>query len=297
MKNISTKNRIITLSTFLFATLILTVRSAKPITFVLFGAIGLALFFADKIISSNKIQNRTVFAFCIFGACYQTFFQVFNRTHEIGKQIVVALAIFLFLVAVLALTDKRKLVFSTLAAPLLCLLDIRIAISYAVLLLSFSFVVFGSDKTESQKSSKSKARIDKRKLPVLSAVLSVFCIGVGVYISLKTQGQDLERIDYLFLHFKNISGFIVAAIYLAVKIFRHSFKAKSGVLLGIVLTALIMIFLTVTYGWTIFSLCWISLNLFLLLCCLESADITQAIKTDYHNNKYLFYTGILLMLI
>lgn len=297
MKDISTKNKIITFSSFLFAALILTARSAKPITFVLFGAIGLVLFFADKIINNDKIRNRTVSAFCLFGICYQTFYQIFNRTHEIGKQIVVVSAIALFLVAALALTDKRKLVFAMLAAALLCILDLRIAICYAVLLLSFSFVVLGLDKTETVKNNKSKSPTDKVKLPIISAVLSVVCIGICVYFALQTQNRGLEQTEHLFFYFKNTSGFLITAVYLAVKIFRHSFKAKSGVILGIILNVVIMIFLTATFGWTIFSLCWISLNLFLLLCCPESTDIIQAIEADYHNNKYLFYAGFLLMLI
>lgn len=297
MKDISIKNRIIAVASFLLVALILTVRSAWPFTFVFFGGIGLVLFFADKIISNEKIHNRTVFAFCIFGTCYQTFYQIFNHAHETGKQTVIVLSITVFLAAVLALTDKNKLVFATLAAPLLCITDIRIAICYAVLLLSFSFVILGSDKTESPKKSKSKSRIDKRKLPFLSAVLSVACIVIGIYLSIKSQGRGPERIDHLFFYFKNTLGFLVAAVYLSVKIFRHSFRAKSAVLLGIVLNVVSIIFLTATYGWTIFSLSCVSLDFFLLLCCMESADITQAIKTDYHNNKYLFYTGFLLMLI
>ncbi len=301
MKDISTKNRIIALTAFLFAALILTVRSAWPFTFVFFGSIGLMLLFADKIINSEKIKNRTIFAFCVFGACYQTFYQIFNRVHEIDKQAVEIIAIAVFFAAVLALTDRNKLIFPILAAPLLCFLDIRIAICYIILLLSFTVVLFAINSSANSKktkpASKSKSPITTKNLLILSFVISIVCLGVCIYLAFQSQSRRPERIEHLFFYFKNTLGFLVAAVYLFLKVFRLDFKARTGVLIGIVLHIATMILLAVTFGWTIFSLSCVSLVFFLLLSCLESADITQAIKTDYHNNKYLFYSGFLLMLI
>ncbi len=311
MTDISVKNRIIALASFAFAALILTIRSVLPFTFVFFGCIGLVIFFSDKILNSEKIKNRTVFAFFVSAACYHTFYQIFFRVHDNNKQLMAASAIALFLAAVFAATDIKNLPYSILAAVLICFLDMRIAASYGLLLLTFSIVKFqlelkgnkfrknqGKKKKSKKKSKDSKENpgVDPFFVVIVSIIVCIVCLCFCIDSVFKNEIRTAESIDYILKQFKNTFGILILIVYLLIKLMRSEIKAKISIIAGLVLNiAPIPLYLT-NYGWSFVSLFIISTTLFLVLVCLESGDIIDSIKEDFRNHKYLCLTELLLLL-
>ena len=311
MTDIKVKHRIIALVSYAFVALILTVRSALPFTFVFFGFMGLVVFFAEKFINSEKIKERTLFAFFVFAACYQTFYQLFNRTHDNGKQIMIAVGLAVFLISVFAATDIKKLPLSIVSAPLLCFLDARIATAYCLLLISFSVIKFrlhiSGNKFAKKRNKKKqgnkntdKAKEQKAFDPVtvilfsilISAICLIFCI---VYVFINNV-HTIEKTDYLVTQFKNTFGFIVFIGYLLIKLLKSKLRIKVGIIVSLILNIVATVLFTINYGWAFFSLFLITAIMLLGLICLESEDIVNDIKKDFTEHKYVFLVMLLCLL-
>ena len=313
MIDISLKHRIIAIASFSFAAIVLTVRSILPFTFVFFACMALVIFFADKMLNSEKIKERTALAFFVFAACYQTFYQIFNRVHENNKQLMAAAALALFLAAVFAATNIKNLPYSILAAIIICFLDIKIAAAYCLFLLTFSIVKFqlelkgnkfrkNSGKKQKKKSKK-KAKDDKDSteidpffVVIISIIVSIVCLAFCIDNVLKNELHITESIDYVFKFFKNFVGFAIFIVYLIMKLMRSEIKAKAGIIAGFILNLLPIPLYLENYGWCYVSLFTISSILFLGIVCLESEDIINSIKDDCRNHRFLFFTELLLLL-
>ena len=140
MTDINIKNRILAILGFAVFSVVLTLQKAYPLLLVFFAFSGIVIFFADKILDGEKIKEKTATAFLVFFLSFQTFYQLFYREHETVRQILACAGIAVFLAAVFTLTDKSKVLYSIIAAPLLCVLNVQIAIYYSIILLSFSAV-------------------------------------------------------------------------------------------------------------------------------------------------------------
>ena len=306
MTDLSVKNRIIALLSFAFVAVGLSVRSALPFTLVFFLCMGPVVFFADKILNQEKIKERTLLAFFIFGACYQTFFQLFNRVHVSGKQLMIAAALAVFLAAVFAATDRKTFPYSVFSVPLLCLLDVRVASAYCILLLSFSIVSVQLGKVTNKKAkSKKKKRSDKNKVAdtlspfavnMIAVAVSLCGIAFCVYSTIRAEYPNIESISFLLSQFKNTFGFTILLVYLLVKLIRSHLNVAASIITGFVLFAAATVFFTINYGWSVFSLFLVSANMFLGLVCLENEETINEIKADYHNHRYLFLIGLLCLL-
>lgn len=304
MTDLSLKNRIITLIAFIFAAVILTLRSVLAFNFIFFLFVGVVLFFADKIINSEKIKERTVLAFFVFATCYQTFFQIFNRIHENNRQLLVASALAVFLAAVFAATDIKKLPYSIFSAPLLCLLDVRIATPYTILLLSFSVIklILESKTTKSGKKKKKsnqekeKGSVDPITVLSLSIVTSIACAAFCAYSFFKNKVLSTENLDYLFTHFKNSIGFVIFIVYFLVKLIKSNLRIKPVIIICLALNIAVSVLFAIYYGWAYFSLVLLSSTLLLGLICLESEDVTKSIRSDFLNHKYIFLAGLLCLI-
>lgn len=308
MTDISLKNRIIALVSFALAAIILSLRSALPFTLVFFVFTGIALFFADRIINSEKIKERTAVAFLVFAACYQTFYQCFNRVHANNRQLMTAAAVTVFLAAVFALTDSKKLPYSIFSAPLLCLLDTKVALTYCLLLLSFSVtkleLTIRTDKRtkknkknkKTQKDDQKTGEPDTKKVILLSILASAVCLAFCIYSVFKNSIRSTESLDYLFTQFKNVTGFIIFIIYLLIKLIKSDLRVNALATVGVFLNISAAIFFALNYGWTFLSLFSVSATIFLGLICMESENVIAEIQTDYSNHRYLFIIVILCML-
>lgn len=312
MTDISVKNRIIAILSFTFAAVILSVRSALTFTLVFFVCLFPVLFFADKILNSEKIKERTAFAFFVFAVCYQTFFQFFNRTHENNAQLMVASALALFLAGAFAATDIKTLPYSILVALLICFLDVRIASAYCLLLLTFSIVKFqleikgnkfrkntGKKKNNKKKKNgktKEKEEFDPFFTVIISIIVCAACLVYCINAVFKNELRITESIDYLLTQFKNTIGFFILIFYLFIKLLRSEIKAKISIVIGFVLNIVPIPLYFINYGWCAFSLFLISTALFLVLVCFENGDIIDSIKESFYKHKYIFFVEILLLL-
>lgn len=303
MTDLSLKNRILALVVFAFSALILSVRSALYFTMVLFLCLGLVLFFADKLIDNQKVKARTAFAFFVSAACYQTFYQIFNRVHDNNKQLMTASAIAFFLAAVFAATDIKKLPYCILAAPLICFLDTRIAGAYCILLFTLSIVKIRlvpkqnkSGKKKNSKNNSQKSEPNQVTVIIVSIIVSLGCLSFCLYTVFQNENRTTETLDYLLRYFKNTLGFSILIVYFIIKLMRSNVKAKVAVIIGIILHIAAAYLYWINYGWSFASLFIISTALFLGLICLESSDIIDSIKEDYHKHKYIFFVEFLLLL-
>lgn len=300
MTDLSLRHRIFAIIAFSFSALVLSYRSYLIFTLIFFVCIGVVLFFADRLINREKIKERTAFAFFVSAACYQTFYQIFNRVHENNKQLITAAALALFLAAVLAATDQKKLPYCILAAPLICILDIRIAGAYCLLLFAFSITTIKflpkQNKSTKKKNNNQQPDINPLTATTASIFVSLGCLVFCLYAVFQNENRSTESLDYLFKYFKNTLGFLVLIVYFITKLMRSDSKAKVNIIIGVFLHVAIIPFYTINYGWTFASLFVISTALFLGLICLESNSIVDSIKEDYRNHKYIFFVELLCLL-
>lgn len=300
MTDISTKNRILSILGFAVFSVVLTLQKAYLLLLVFFSFSGIVIFFADKILDGEKIKEKTATAFLVFFLSFQTFYQLFYREHETVRQILACAGAAVFLAAVFTLTDKRKVLYSIIAAPLLCVLNVQIAVYYSVILLSFSAVklkMLTDVKEKKTKSKKKESLLSPKNLLFASLATGIAVFGICLYLNLTKTTRPPENISYLFSYFKNSLGFLILSVYLVIKLFKNNFNAKPVIAVGLLINLVATVCLTADSGWINFSLGWISLNTFLILCCSESKEITDSVKSDFYNHKYLFFAAILLMLI
>lgn len=302
MTDINIKNRILSILGFAVFSVVLTLQKAYPLLLVFFAFSGIVIFFADKILDGEKIKNKTATAFLVFFLSFQTFYQLFYREHETVRQILACAGTAVFLAAVFTLTDSRKMLYSIIAAPLLCVLNVQIAVYYSVILLSFSAVKLKmltnvKDKKSKNKSKKKESLLSSKNLLFASLATGIAVFGICLYLNLTKTTRPPENISYLFSYFKNTLGFLILSVYLVIKLFKNKFNAKPVIAVGLLINLIATVCLTADSGWINFSLGWIALNIFLVLCCAESEEITDSVKKDFYNHKYLFFAAILLMLI
>ena len=312
MTDISVKNRIIAILSFTFAAVILSVRNALTFTLVFFVCLFPVLFFADKILNGEKIKERTAFAFFVFAVCYQTFFQFFNRTHENTIQLMIASVLALFLAGVFAATSVKNLPYSILVAIIICFLDIRLASAYSLFLLTFSIVKLqleikgnkfrkSSPKKKNNKKKKNDKAKEKEELDpfftvIISIIVSAACLVYCINAVFKNDLRITESIDYLLTQFKNTVGFSILILYLLIKLLRSEIKAKTSIIIGLILNIVPIPLYFINYGWCTFSLFLVSTALFLVLVCFENGDIIDSVKDSFHKHKYIFFVEILLLL-
>lgn len=312
MTDISVKNRIIAILSFTFAAVILSVRNALTFTLVFFVCLFPVLFFADKILNGEKIKERTAFAFFVFAVCYQTFFQFFNRTHENTIQLMIASVLALFLAGVFAATSVKNLPYSILVAIIICFLDIRLASAYSLFLLTFSIVKLqleikgnkfrkSSPKKKNNKKKKNDKAKEKEELDpfftvIISIIVSAACLVYCINAVFKNDLRITESIDYLLTQFKNTVGFSILILYLLIKLLRSEIKAKTSIVIGLILNIVPIPLYFINYGCSTFSLFLVSTALFLVLVCFENGDIIDSVKDSFHKHKYIFFVEILLLL-
>ena len=312
MTDISVKNRIIAILSFTFAAVILSVRNALTFTLVFFVCLFPVLFFADKILNGEKIKERTAFAFFVFAVCYQTFFQFFNRTHENTIQLMIASVLALFLAGVFAATSVKNLPYSILVAIIICFLDIRLASAYSLFLLTFSIVKLQLEikgnkfrKSSPKKKNNKKKKNDKAKekeeldpffIVIISIIVSAACLVYCINAVFKNELRITESIDYLLTQFKNTVGFSILILYLLIKLLRSEIKAKTSIVIGLILNIVPIPLYFINYGCSTFSLFLVSTALFLVLVCFENGDIIDSVKDSFHKHKYIFFVEILLLL-
>lgn len=296
MTDLNKKEKIIGIICYVFYSAVLTYQRRFLFSLVYFAAVALVIFFADKIIKNDVIKSKTVTVFLITAISYQTMFEIFYSAHGYLEQLGTAAAVAIFFACIFALTDKNKLPYCIIAAPVLCFLSLKIAICYCVLLLCLSIVKLQLKEKEPKKKKNSKKSLSPQKLYVISTVTSIVCFGVCVYLMLNLEGYIKEDFNYLLVKFKNPIALILVAVYLSVKIFKSNFLPKASIGISLAVFTIITVFTTMILGWSVFALFCLCVPAFLSLFCLKNVDITESVKADYEKNKYLFWVLIVCLL-
>ena len=309
MTDLSLKNKIIAISSYIFSVAILIYQNSYLFSVIYFACVGLVLFFADKIFDNERIKEKTLCAFFLASVSYQTLFPMFWAIHENNKHLMIAAAVAIFIAAVFAMTDKAKVSYLIVVAPVLCFLDQRTALCFSGLLLAWSVSKIlaeekkeakskNNKKSKKKQSNKALSSLENIKFLILTALMSLVCIAVCIYLSIQKDNIVIENYKYFIQQFKNTIGFVVVLIYLLIKAFRYHTKPalKISFIPGILLCIVPVTFFVKVYGWASVSLALICSIAYLGLICFENEQIIQSIKDDYSKNKYLFWVLLLLML-
>lgn len=311
MTDLSLKNKIIAIASYLCTAVVLTYQKNYIFSMIYFVCVGLVLFFADKLFDSEKVKEKTLCAFLLTSVAYQTLSQIYFSTHERNKQLMVAAAAAIFVAIIFAMTDKTKLSYTIIAAPVLCLLDLKIALCYSSIVIAWSVtnILRGerhdkkvsnkkSKKNKSDKKSAVLSSVEPRTILISTALVSIICFAVCIYFSAKKETAVIEKYDYILQQFKNTIGFVIALVYLLIKALKLNTRpaVRISIVAGILLCIVPVTFFVKVYGWASVSLSLICSIAYLGLICFENEQIIQSIKDDYSKNKYLFWVLLLLML-
>lgn len=278
MTDLNKREKIIAVICYLAYSAVLTLQRHEPFALIYFTFVALAVFFADKLIKSDTIKCKTLTAFFITAVGYQTTFEIFYSVHNDFKQILSAVAVAVFYGCVFMLTDKSMLSWCIGAVPVLCALNVRIAIGFCVLLLCLSVMSLGKKAA---------------KINLISTAISAAGLIACIIIALTADGYFLENSRYLLERFKNPVFLIIIAAYLAVKLIRNKAVSTAKFCICLALTVAVTVFATLTLGWTVFALMSLCLPLLLGLVCLNDSRTASAIRSDFEKNKLIFISVII----
>ena len=297
MTDLNKKEKITAIASYIAYSAVLTYQRYFLFSIVYFLAVAVSIVSADKIISENATKHKTLSAFLITAISYPTMFEIFFSAHNDLKYILTAIAVALFFVCVFAFTDPEKLLLCIIGAPVLCCLNVKIAICYSVFLACWS--IAGIRTTENSHKAKSKNKRKESppdKLAIISAVVSAVCVGMCILLVIKNNGYIREDFSYLLTRFKNPPALLIIAVYLLYRLLKSDFRHKKLIFISlsffVVATALVTAFL----GWSVFALMCTCMPLFLGLICIKDTEVVNSIKIDFTNNKFIFFATIIFAL-
>lgn len=293
MTDLNKKEQIIGILSYICCAVILTAQNLHAFSLVYFCAMASVLFFADKIFEKDIIKNKTLTAFFIVICGYTATFKIFDSEHINHKQLFSAIAVAIFFACLFAMTDLQKIPYCIISAPILCLLDIRIASCYATLLLCWSLVTLQLGKYQKKDfNKKEKNKFSAIETISISAVVGFVCLGVCIYLMFRTGSFTKQSFGYFMETSKNTAALIIISIYLARYLFSSNFNAKAYVVISLVLLTAVTTLTTLFFGWVTFALFCLCVPLFLSLFCIQESTIIESIKTDYEKNKFIFWVII-----
>ncbi len=274
MTDLSNKNKIITALAFICYSAVLVFCNYYAFSAVYFIAVGAVIALACITLADCEIKNKTVAAFLVTATGYEAFFAAFHTSHTSDRRLMAAIAVFVFFSGVFLLTHKKLLPLSIAAAPVLCILNLKIAACYCAVLLCHGIV---------------DASISKGKKAAVSAVIiGAVCLAVCAVLALTGSGIIKENINFLLSRFKNLPAVIASAVYLAVRTFRCNKTLRKPLTVSLIILTASTVFFCVTLGWTALAIMLFTAALFLGLCCVRDKNTLSAVISDYHAHRYLF---------
>lgn len=281
MTELNKKEKIIGILSYLAYSAVLTFQRHYLLSLTYFACVSVGIIFADKLIKDGIVKNKTLSAFFLTAVGYQSAFEIFYTVRDDLMQILSAFAISAFFICIFLLTDKTKLPWCIGAVPFFCAINVKIAFIYCILLLCLSVMSLNK-------------RADK--LTIASMAVSAAGIIVCVIIALTSDTYFLENIGYMLERFKNPIFLIIITAYLTFKLRKSRTLKISRLCLCFAVFTVAAIFATCTLGWTAFSLFCFTLPVFTALLCLGDETVTEAIKTDFKKNKFIFFAVIICVL-
>lgn len=288
MTDLVKKEKIAGIICYLVYSATLTYQNHNLFSLVYFATVAIVIFMADRLFAENAPVKKTLTAFFVTAVGYQSMFGIFRSVHNDIEQVLTSVAVAVFFACVFSFTDKKKFPFCIVAAPVLCFLNVKIAVCYSVFLLCLSIM-----GTVSAKHKENKKGLSHKNLAIISIAVSVICSGVSLYLLITSDNYIIENLNYLLVQFKNPPALIIASVYLVIKLFKNGNinNAVLGICIAIFTAATILT--TILFGWSLFATFCLSITLFLGILCLNDTKSFTLIKADYEKHKFIFWIIII----
>lgn len=294
--SLSKKNRIIIVVAYLILSMIISSRKQHYFSLIYFAAVGIVDFLSYKFLKEDLFNEKPLAVAFFAAISHNTMYELFYTTHGNLEQLMTAFAIAIFFAGIFAATDTARLPYCIFAVPVLCFLNLRIAICYSVLLLSISLVYLQVTKYSSKTKKKKDEKFSKKSIAIISIAICITSLAICIYLALKPTNQIKENFTYYLTNYKNNLAVAVVSVYLLIKLIKRDFELKVSMLIGLLIQIAVAIFATVFLAFSALSLSLLCIAALLAFCCLQSNGIVEEIKTDYQNNKYLFWVLIICLL-
>lgn len=292
MTDLNKKEKIIAIVSYIAYSAVLTYQRYFLFSVVYFLAVAVAIVLADKIIAENSVKHKTLCAFLITAIGYPTMFEIFFSVHNDLKCILTAIAVALFFICIFAFTDPEKLLICIAGAPVLCCLNLKIAICYSVFLMCWSIVGIKTTKNVNKRKKKNE-RLSHDKLAIISAAVSIVCIGLCILLIVKSNGYIREDFSYLLTRFKNSPALLIIAGYLLYRLLKSDSVHKKLIIICLAIFAVATTMATAFLGWSVFALMCTCIPLFLGLICVKDTAVVDSIKSNFADNKFIFFATII----
>ncbi len=299
MSNMNKKETIIVSVVYILFSVFFSYAQYHWFSLIYFGAIALVIAFADKIFSENKfvsLPNSLTIA-CIAAVCNSTLHEIFYSEHGNLEQFTAAFAVAVFLAGIVASTVPSNLPYAIVAAPLICFLNLRIALCYCILLASICFVNICLNKHV--KITPKKQKKGTKSAPdfnIIAIVVCVISLAICIFRFIKSDFSSAESFVYFKNNFKNAPAVIIFDIYLLIRLLKSEFKAKSAMLISTGILLAMAITGTIFISWALLSLSFLCIMLLLLHCFIQDNNCFEIIKEDYQSHKFIFWVLMLLLL-
>ena len=273
MTDLNKKEKLSGILCYLAYAAVLTFQRHDVIALSFFAFTAVVVLLADKLIKCDAIHSKTLAAFFVTAVGFQSTFEIFYASHIDIKQTLSAAAVAIFYACLFMLTDKAKLPWCLVAVPVLCVLNVRIAIGYCVLVLCLSLITIGNKAD---------------KIAIAGAAVGAAGLVACIILALTADGYFLESSSYLLSRFKNPLFLIIIAAYLLARLIKVRAYDNRRIIVCAVLLIAATVFATLTLGWSAFSLLCLCMPLFCGILCLADSRIITAIKADFNNHKFIF---------
>ncbi len=267
---------------------------------IYFGAIALIIALADKISPASEptAPPPSLVVACAAAIGNTTMHEIFYTEHGNLNQLTVSFAIAIFFAGIFALTKPSNLPYAIVGAPLLCFLNLRIALCYCILLAGICAVniVLIKHSKFTQKKSK-KGTQSTPNFNIIAIVVCVISLAICVYRFTQIDFLSPENLYYYMNTFKDNPAIIALAVYLLIKLLKSGFKAKVPMLVTALVLIAAAIVCAIIISWTIFALCCLCVVALFTYCSLQDPKTIASIKADYNSHKFIFWILFLLLLL
>ncbi len=299
MNILNKKNTLIISAGYILFSVLFSFATLHWFSLIYFGAIALLVILADKILPENKSELTNPLIVAVAAAiCNSTLHNIFYYEHSNLDKLLCAFAIAILFAGIFAATNEKNLPYAILGAPLLCFLNLGIALCYSVLLACISVInICSGAKSKPQKKKSKKEKNNNVDFNLIAVIVCVLCTAVCIYLYTKPKNQHNDSFVYYLNTFKNNPAVIISSIYLLIKLLKSKFKAKLPMIMCVIALTLTAASGAFHTGIAVLSLACLCMLALLLHCCMLDDETLEKIKTDYNANKFIFWTLLLCLLL
>ena len=284
MNTLEKKDKILILCVYGFLSVFLAVSNIRYTSLIFFAALGIIVYFSDKIFADKKTSY--VFAAASFSVAvgYNVFYKLYLEAHGIPETLKITAAVLIFILSSFFIADEKLTV--CLPSPIiLYFLSPRLSFACSVMLLCYSIIRLKIDRKN-------------RGINIFSLIWLALCTFVisAIIISNDIKGIQ-ENFEGFFLYYENTVALIAVAIYSVIKCMRAKISCKPEIITAIIFSVAAAVVGVLCFGYSFIPLELISFCIVLLSLITGTSQITASVKADYKTHKYIFLAVAVLLLI